>query len=122
MDCYNAYAFDGEEALNYVVAYIDKTHPDWLESSDECAQNLLNEIEQDYISNTETRLDDDFYPEDTPEFQEAFIWVDATGEGAKKAHYIWAENLEIAEYPQNHNYPMSKDIKRESRRRTMKIR
>lgn len=112
MDCYNAYAFSDEEALNYVVAYIEKNDPEMLEATDECAKNLLNEIEQDHISATEMGYDDDFYPEDTPEFQEAFLWVDATMEGAKKAHYVWAENLQIAEYPKEHDYPMSKDVKR----------
>ena len=116
LDCYNAYAFNEEEALNYVVAYIEKHDPETLEAADECAKNLLNEIEQDHISATEMGYDDDFYPEDTPEFQEAFIWVDATMEGAEQAHYIWAENLQIAEYPKEHNYPMSKGIKRESRK------
>jgi len=116
LDCYNAYAFNEEEALNYVVAYIEKHDPETLEAADECAKNLLDEIEQDHISATEMGYDDDFYPEDTPEFQEAFIWVDATMEGAEQAHYIWAENLTIAEYPKEHDYPMSKGIKRESRK------
>ena len=79
MDCYNAYAFDEEEALNYVVAYIEKTHPEWLKASDKCAHDMMKE-----------------YDEESPEFQETFMYVDATREGAKKAHYIWAENLGIA--------------------------
>lgn len=105
LDCYNAYAFSAEEALNYVVAYIEKTHPKWLESSDECAHDMMNE-----------------YDEESPEFQETFMYVDATSEGADEPHFIWSENLEIAEYPKNHDYPMSKDIKRESRMRTWNAR
>ena len=37
MDCYNAYAFNEEEALNYVVAYIEKEDPGILEMSDDAA-------------------------------------------------------------------------------------
>ena len=78
LDMYKAYAFDEEEALNYVVAHIEKTHPKWLEGSDECAHDMMKE-----------------YGEESPEFQETFMYVDATGEGADKPHYIWAENLRI---------------------------
>jgi hypothetical protein len=111
-DNYNAYANSAEEALNYTVAYIEKHDPKLLETTDQYANDLMDEIEQDHISATEMRPDDDFYPEDTPEFQDAFVWVDATMEGASKGHYVWSENLTIAEYPKNHNYPMSKDIGR----------
>lgn len=78
LDMYKAYAFDEEEALNYVVAHIEKTHPKWLEGSDECAHDMMKE-----------------YDEESPEFQETFMYVDATGEGADKPHFIWAENLRI---------------------------
>ena len=80
LDMYRAYAFSGEEALNYVVAYIEKTHPKWLESSDECAHEMMKE-----------------YDEESPEFQETFMYVDATSEGADEPHYIWSENLRIKE-------------------------
>ena len=36
------------------------------------------------------------------------MWVDATMEGAEQGHYIYHENLTIAEYPKEHDYPMSK--------------
>lgn len=80
LDMYKAYAFCEEEALNYVVAYIEKTHPKRLESSDECANDMMKE-----------------YDEESPEFQELFMYVDATAEGADKPHFIWAENLRIKE-------------------------
>ena len=80
LDMYRAYAFSEEEALNYVVAYIEKTHPKWLESSDECAHEMMKE-----------------YDEESPEFQETFMYVDATSEGADEPHYIWSENLRIKE-------------------------
>jgi hypothetical protein len=40
------------------------------------------------------------------------LWVDATTEGASQAHYIYAENLAIAEYPKDHDYPMAKGIRK----------
>ena len=80
LDMYRAYAFSEEEALNYVVAYIEKTHPKWLESSDECAHEMMKE-----------------YDDESPEFQETFMYVDATSEGADEPHYIWSENLSIRE-------------------------
>ena len=80
LDMYRAYAFSEEEALNYVVAYIEKTHPKWLESSDECAHEMMKE-----------------YDEESPEFQETFMYVDATSEGADEPHFIWTENLSIRE-------------------------
>jgi hypothetical protein len=110
MDCYNAYAFNEEEALNYVVAYIEKEDPGILEMSDEAAATLRTELAD------ENGLENSLEAEDLPEFQETFMYVDATMEGASDTHYIWAENLKIAEYPKDHDYPMSKGIKRESRR------
>lgn len=89
-DNYNAYAFNEEEALNYVVAYIEKHDPETLAAVDEIARENEN----------------DEY------FDETFMYVDATMEGASEPHYIWAENLAIAEYPKDHDYPMSKGIKR----------
>lgn len=80
LDMYKAYAFCELEALYNVVAYIEKTHPKWLESSDECANDMLKE-----------------YDEESPEFQELFMYVDATAEGADKPHFIWSENLRIKE-------------------------
>ena len=40
------------------------------------------------------------------------MWVDATREGAEQGHYIYNENLTIAEYPKEHNYPLAKGVKR----------
>ena len=110
MDCYNAYAFNEEEALNYVVAYIEKEDPGILEMSDEAAATLRTELAD------ENGLENSLEAEDLPEFQETFMYVDATMEGASDTHYIWADNLQIAEYPKDHDYPMSKGIKRESRK------
>ena len=37
------------------------------------------------------------YGEESPEFLETFMYVDATTEGAAEPHYIWAENMSIEE-------------------------
>ena len=110
LDCYNAYAFSDEEALNYVVAYIEKTDPKSLETIDENANDYLQEL----VDEGEAASIEEAY--EHPYFQETYLWVDATMEGAEQGHYIYNENLQIAEYPKEHNYPMSKGIKRGSRR------
>ena len=89
-DNYNAYAFAPDEALNYVVAYIEKHNPETLAAVDE------NAMEN----------------QDDPYFDETYEYVDATMEGASDTHYVYRENLTIAEYPKDHDYPMSKDVKR----------
>lgn len=106
LDCYNAYAFNEEEALNYVVAYIEKEDPGILEMSDEAADMLRTELAD------ENGLENSLEAEDLPEFQETFMYVDATTEGAFDAHYIYAENLQIAEYPKEHDYPLAKGARR----------
>ena len=83
-DNYNAWAFSEEEALNYVVAYIEKHDPELLKATDEYAQ----------------------------EDEDSFIYVDATMEGADEPHYVWAENLAIAQYPAKHNHPLAKGVDR----------
>lgn len=93
MDCYNAYAFSDEEALEYVVAYIEENNPKWLETTDESAYEFLEEL----VKDGEADSTDDAY--DNPSFQEAFLWVDATSVGAKSGHFVNAENLQIAECP-----------------------
>lgn len=110
MDCYNAYAFDAEEALNYVVAYIEKNDPKSLETTDEQAYEFLQDLVKD------GEAEDMGEAEMHPYFQERFQYVDATREGASGAHYVYGENLVVAEYPKDHDYPMSKGIKRESSR------
>ena len=106
LDCYNAYANSAEEALNYVVAYIEKEDPGILERSDDAAATLRTELAD------EKGLENSLEAEDLPEFQETFMYVDAILEGALHTHYIWSENLQIAEYPKEHNHPMSKGIGR----------
>jgi hypothetical protein len=95
LDCYNAYAFNDEEALNYVVAYIEKTDPESLETIDENANDYLQEL----VDEGEAASIEEAY--EHPYFQETYLWVDATREGAEQGHYIYHENLWIDEYPED---------------------
>ena len=103
-DNYNAYAFNEEEALNYVVAYIEKTDPESLETIDENANDYLQEL----VDEGEAASLEEAY--EHPYFQETYLWVDATTEGAEQGHYIYNENLQIAEYPAKHNHPLAKGV------------
>ena len=60
LDRYRAYAFSEEEALNYVVAYVEKEYPEALESLDEEACKLLTELAD------EEGLIDPMYAEEMP--------------------------------------------------------
>lgn len=104
LDCYNAWAFNEEEALNYVVAWIEKNNPKQLEAVDEYAEEYL----KDLVKDGEAETEDEAY--EHPYFQETFLWVDATTEGAEQGHYIYNENLQIAEYPAKHNHPLAKGV------------
>ena len=106
LDCYNAWAFSEEEALNYVVAYIEKTDPESLEAIDENANDYLQEL----VDEGEAASLEEAY--ENPYFQETYLWVDATTEGAEQGHYIYNENLQIAEYPAKHNHPLAKGVDR----------
>ena len=87
---YKAYAFDTEEALNYVVAYLEQLDPELLERVDNYAESSLMEIAmEEGISEEEA--------EETPEFQELYMYVDATTEGAQRTHYIFFQNLKIVQ-------------------------
>ena len=91
LDMYRAYAFSEEEALNYVVAYVEKKYPEVLESLDEDAYKLLTELAD------EEGLIDPMYAEEMPQFSGTFKYVDATMEGASSPHYILYDNLSIKE-------------------------
>ena len=90
LDQYKAYAFNAEEALNYVVAYLEQQDPELLERVDNDAESSLMEIAmEEGISEEEA--------EETPGFQESYLSVDATTEGARRTHYICAQNLKIVQ-------------------------
>ena len=104
LDCYNAWAFDVEGALNHVVAWIEKNNPEQLEAVDEYAMDYL----EDLVKDGEAETEEEAY--EHPYFQETFLWVDATREGAQQGHYVYNENLTIAEYPAKHNHPLAKGV------------
>ena len=89
LDMYPVYADDPETALNLVVAYIEKNHPQDLENTDKWARNLREELAKD------NNLEDEWEAEELPDFYETFMYVDATMEGASEPHYIFSENLRI---------------------------
>lgn len=105
-DCYNAFANSAEEALEIVVAYIEQHNPEWLAAADENAEALKKELLE---GNPEM---DEYDVEELPEFAEMFQYVDATREGADSPHYIYSENLHIAEYPKGENHPMNPKARR----------
>lgn len=90
LDLYTVYAFSDEEALNNVVAWIDKNDPKSLETTDRYAEELRNELASDNGI-------DVYEAEELPEFYESYMYVDATMEGASQPHYIYSENLMIRE-------------------------
>lgn len=104
---YKAYAFDTEEALNYVVAYLEQLDPELLERVDNYAESSLMEIAmEEGISEEEA--------EETPEFQELYMYVDATTEGAQRTHYIFSQNLKIVQLGMSESRKRQKLIVTES--------
>lgn len=93
LDIYLAWADSDEEALNYVVAYITNNNPKDIESSDRDAEYTIQEIMKEKSCDREEA-------EESPEFDEMFMYVDATMEGATHACYIWRQNLSIMKAPE----------------------
>lgn len=85
LDCYAAYANDPEDALNYVVAYIEENSPKLLKITDSDASDMLKDIE-----NGDASEDD---------FDEIFLYVDSPN--AKRTHYLYSENIFIDKFPKN---------------------
>ena len=103
---YAAYANSAEEALNYVVAYLEKTSPRLLERTDLGAEELIDDLIEDGTAKTR----DEAY--NTPEFQESYTYVDATMEGADEPHYVYSENLAVEEYPEEFEHPTELGVQR----------
>lgn len=78
LPAYKVYANHEEEALEIVVAWLEKNEPNMLQDDN------YNEALQD--------------GEDENELETVFLYVDATMEGASQPHYIYSENLRIYEY------------------------
>ena len=85
LDCYAAYANDPEDALNYVVAYIEENSPKLLKITDSDASDMLKDIE-----NGDASEDD---------FDEIFLYIDSPE--AKTTHYLYTENMFIDKFPKN---------------------
>lgn len=82
---FDVYANNEEEALEIVVAYIDKEGDKYNLFADEEEQSYVDE---EYNGNREEAEYD-------PMYQESFFYVDGTMEGAEQPHYIRCENLKI---------------------------
>ena len=93
LDIYLAWANSDEEALNYVVAYITNHHPEDIETTDRYAEETIQDIMKEKGCDREEA-------EESTEFYESFMYVDATMEGATHACYIWSENLTIMKAPE----------------------
>ena len=77
-------ASDAEGALEEAVAWAEKVDPSVLLDVEETERKAA----EDGIYDTETG-------EGTAEFQETYIYVDATMAGASKPYYIYAENFGV---------------------------
>lgn len=77
-------ASDAEGALEEAVVWAEKINPDVLLDVDDVEQQAA----EDGIYNPETG-------EGSPEFDETYLYVDATTAGASKPYYVYAENLSI---------------------------
>lgn len=87
-DNYQAYGFNEEDALCNVIAWIEQNNPDLLAHSDADAKSFKEELMQD-------RGMDEYEIEEDREFNEMFMYIDATMEGANSPHYIYSQNLGI---------------------------
>ena len=84
---FGAWATDAEQALEVVVAYIEKEGWDFLF----CDEDVEHEMEE---MRTEGKDDEEI----EREIDEWAYYVDATMEGASQPHYVYTENLQIKIY------------------------
>lgn len=86
---FGVYANHEQEALEIVVAYLEKTGNDDF-------------FVDDYVDSIYDQMEEDGADEETIwdiiDNDESIMYVDATMEGASKPHYIYAENLAIYPY------------------------
>lgn len=92
LDIYLVWATAVDNALEKVVAYIDKHNPESLEQTTRWAEETIEELSSEHgvDRNEVTEL---------PEFNERFYYIDATMEGASQPYYIFYENLTIDNVP-----------------------
>ena len=80
-------ADDAEGALEEAVVWAEKIDPRVLLD----VEDVERQAAEDGIYNPETG-------EESPEFQETYLYVDATMAGASKPYYIYVENLSIRDH------------------------
>lgn len=89
LPAFGAYANSEQDALEEVVAYLDKEgNTDFF--ADDVADADINEL----IANGYTEEE----ANEAPEFNESYLYVDATMAGASRPHYVWLENLSVYPY------------------------
>ena len=82
---FDVFANNESEALDIVVTYLDNEGDKYNLFADDEEQEF---IDHEYKGNREEAEED-------PIYQESFLYVDATREGARQPHYIWEQNLSI---------------------------
>lgn len=90
LDLFKVYASDEEDALDKVVAYLEKNGIDKFFVDDA--------VEKDKEHFTDENGDVDWDAFDDEVEQYAF-YVDATMDGASEPHYIYRENLFVKQFP-----------------------
>lgn len=87
LPAFAAYASSEEDALDKVVAYLDKEgNEDFF--ADEYVNQQIDDLRQEGMDDEE--IDN--------EIDSSFLYVDATMDGASGAHYVWLENLQVYPY------------------------
>ncbi len=95
LNTYYVYALYEEDALNQVVAYLDKQNSGLLITYDEMSNIVDNDYADEFKSFEQETGSDDWF-----EFVESdlsYTYVDATIEGAREPYFIDSENMVIEE-------------------------
>lgn len=87
LPAFAAYASSEEDALEKVVAYLDKEGDEDF-FADEYIQQEIDDLRQEGMDDEEINN----------EIDSSFLYVDATRDGASGAHYVWLDNLQVYPY------------------------
>ena len=90
LPAFAAYANSEEDALEKVVAYLEKQENDDF-FADEYVEQQRDELREEGMDDEEIEN----------EIDNSFLYVDATMDGAEKPHYVWVENLSIYPYDED---------------------
>ena len=88
LDAFGAYANSEEEALDEVVAWLEREHDGGGFFVDDSVEREREEMEEQGMSEEEIEEKIDQWA----------LYVDATMEGARQPHFIYLENLSIYPY------------------------